>query len=108
MQDSRPDPDVNYKKTLVNVLGIVYVHTKASDGGDLYLTRFAESYQDHLAIDNWYEKQWFNEYKIRLEGTSAVYKIATKEVQGKSIELVPIPCRSFVTLSLTVPGKSLL
>ena len=76
------------KKTLVNVLGIVYVHTKTSDGGDLYLTRFAESYEKHLAIENWHEKQWFNEHKIKLEGTSAVYRIPTKEVEGKSIDLV--------------------
>ena len=39
------------KKNLVNVLGVVYVHTKTSDGGDLYLTRFAEKYPwAHLDI----------------------------------------------------------
>ncbi|MCK5505478.1 MAG: hypothetical protein KAJ10_09965, partial [Thermodesulfovibrionia bacterium] len=65
-------------KTLVNVLGIVYVHKKTSDGGDLYLTEFAEHYQEHLAIESWYEKNWFNEHKIKLEGTSAVYRIPTK------------------------------
>lgn len=81
------------KKTLVNVLGIVYVHTKTSDGGDLYLTRFAESFQEHLAIENWYEKKWFNEHKIRLEGTSSVYKVPTKEVKGKSLALVVKNCR---------------
>ncbi len=81
------------KKTLVNVLGIVYVHTKTSDGGDLYLTLFAESFQEHLAIENWYEKKWFNEHKIRLEGTSSVYKVPTKEVKGKCLELVVKNCR---------------
>ncbi len=81
------------KKTLVNVLGIVYVHTKTSDGGDLYLTRFAESFQEHLVIENWYEKKWFNEHKIRLEGTSSVYKVPTKEVKGKSLDLVVKNCR---------------
>ncbi|MBT9537959.1 MAG: hypothetical protein IVZ94_07480, partial [Nitrospirae bacterium] len=41
------------KKSLVNVLGVVYVHTKTSDGGDLYLTRFAEPYEEHFDITNW-------------------------------------------------------
>jgi hypothetical protein len=85
MQETRPDPS---KKTLVNVLGIVYVHTNTRDGGDLYLTRFSETYQKHLAIENWYEKKWFNKHKVKLEGTSSVYRIPTKEVEGKSIDLV--------------------
>jgi len=81
------------KKTLVNVLGIVYVHTKTSDGGDLYLTRFAEPFQEHFAIENWYEKEWFNRHIIKLEGTSSVYKVPTKEVKGKSLDLVVKNCR---------------
>ena len=76
------------KKTLVNVLGVVYAHVKTSDGGDLYLTRYAEPFQEHLAVENWYEMKWFNEHKIKLQGTSAVYKVPTKEVEGKSLDLV--------------------
>ena len=57
------------KKTLLNVLGVVYAHVKTSDGGDLYLTRFAEHYQEHLDTCNWYESSWFNKHKVRLEGT---------------------------------------
>ncbi|HDO26089.1 MAG TPA: hypothetical protein ENG95_05565, partial [Nitrospirae bacterium] len=76
------------KRTLVNVLGVVYAHVKTSDGGDLYLTRFAEPFQKHFAIENWHEKKWFDEHKIRLQGTSAVYKVPTKEVDGKSLDLV--------------------
>ncbi len=76
------------KKTLVNVLGTVYVHTKSSDGGDLYLTKFAELYHEHLAVDNWYENKWFNKHKIKLEGTSAVFRVPTKEVNGRSLDLV--------------------
>jgi len=81
------------KKTLVNVLGIVYVHTKTSDGGDLYLTQFAEPYHEHFAIENWYEKDWFNEHKIKLEGTGSVYRVPTKEVEGISFDLVVKNCR---------------
>ena len=81
------------RKTLVNVLGVVYVHTKTSDGGDLYLTRFAEPRHEHFEIENWYERDWFNTHKIRLIGTSSVYKVPTKEINGKSLHLVVKNCR---------------
>jgi len=81
------------KKTLVNVLGIVYFHTKTSDGGDLYLTRLAEPFQEHFAIENWYEKKWFNRHKIKLEGTGSVYRVPTKNVEGRSLDLVVKNCR---------------
>jgi len=84
---------MSFKKSLVNVLGVVYVHTKTSDGGDLYLTRFAEPYHEHFEIKNWYEKDWFNEQRIRLIGTSSVYKVPTRPVNGKSLDLVVKNCR---------------
>src|SRR5208283_80372 len=81
------------KKTLLNVLGVVYAHVRTSDGGDLYLTRFAENYQEHLDMHNWYESGWFNQHKTRLEGTGSVYRLLTKEVDGKSLDLVVKNCR---------------
>ncbi len=81
------------KKTLVNVLGVVYAHVKSTDGGDLYLTRFAEPYLKHFDIENWYEPEWFNTHRIRLKGTGSVYKLPTKEVDGKSLNLVYKNCR---------------
>lgn len=85
--------ELTLKKSLVNVLGVVYVHSKTSDGGDLYLTRFAEHYHEHFEIKNWYEKNWFNEHRIRLKGTSSVYRVPTKEINRKSIDLVVKNCR---------------
>lgn len=75
------------------MLGVVYVHTKTSDGGDLYLTRFAEPHQEHFEIENWYERDWFNKHKIRLIGTSSVYRLPTKEIRGRRFELVVKNCR---------------
>ncbi|MBI4826073.1 MAG: hypothetical protein HY807_06585 [Nitrospirae bacterium] len=86
-------PDKIHKKTLVNVLGVVYVHYKSSDNGDIYLTRFAREHEEHLDIRNWYEKGWFNKYKTRLKGTGSVFKLPTKKVNGKSIDLVVKNCR---------------
>ncbi|HDH12582.1 MAG TPA: hypothetical protein ENG83_10390 [Nitrospirae bacterium] len=82
-----------HKKTLVNVLGVVYAHMKTADGGDIYLTRFAEKYQEHFEIGNWYEADWFHKHKTRLKGTGSVYRIPTKEVAGKILDLVVKNCR---------------
>lgn len=82
-----------HRKTLVNVLGVVYVHVKTVDGGDLYLTRYAEEYRDHFRLRNWYEKRWFNRHKIRLKGTGSVYRVPTKKVHGENLDLVVKNCR---------------
>lgn len=81
------------RKTLLNVLGVVYAHSKTTDGGDLYLTRFAEPYREHFEIENWYEKEWFDSHKVRLIGTSSVYRVPTREVDGRSLDLVVKNCR---------------
>jgi hypothetical protein len=82
-----------HKKSLVNVLGVVYAHLKTGDGGDLYLTRYAEPYQKHFNIGNWYEKRWFRRHRVRLKGTGSVYRVPTKKVDGKSLMLVVKNCR---------------
>lgn len=78
---------------LVNVLGMVYEHLKTQDGGDLYLTRYAERYKKHLAIENWFEKRWFNNNKVHLKGTGSVYKLPTKKINGISFNFVVKNCR---------------
>jgi len=75
-------------ESLVEVLGVVYVHRKTSDGGDMYLTRFGLPFADLLEVENWYEPSWFHLHRVPLEGTSAVYRVRTKEVRGLSLELV--------------------
>jgi hypothetical protein len=80
-------------KSLVNVLGVVYLHTRTEDGGDLYCTRFAEPHQEHLDIRNWYEENWFLQNRVRLLGTSSVYRVPTRPVQGASLDLVVKNCR---------------
>ena len=75
-------------KALVNVLGVVYLHTRTEDGGDLYFTRFAEPHQEHLDIRNWHEEDWFTRKRVRLLGTSSVYRVPTKPVNGHSLDLV--------------------
>lgn len=86
-------PVVAAPESLINVLGVVYVHCKASDGGDMYITRFGMPVADLLEIDNWYEREWFHAHRERLEGTSSVYRVPTREINGRSIELVVKNCR---------------
>lgn len=82
-----------HQKSLVNVLGVVYLHSRTEDGGDLYLTRHAESRQEHLEIRNWYEERWFTRHRTRLEGTSSVYRVPTRSVRGSRLDLVVKNCR---------------
>ncbi|OGV73069.1 MAG: hypothetical protein A3K19_00985 [Lentisphaerae bacterium RIFOXYB12_FULL_65_16] len=86
---SEPHPGVLVTpESLVHVLGVVYVHSRTSDGGDLYLTRFGLPFADVLAVENWYEKEWFETHRQRLQGTSAVYRVPTREVAGRRLDLV--------------------
>ena len=78
----------SHPTALVNVLGVVYLHRKTEDGGDLYLTRFAEPHQEHLEIHNWFEESWFAKHRVRLLGTSSVYRVPTRRVNGTSLDLV--------------------
>jgi hypothetical protein len=80
-------------KALVNVLGVVYLHTKTEDGGDLYFTRYAEPHQEHLDIKNWYEEAWFTKHRVKLLGTSSVYRVPTRRLHGTSLDLVVKNCR---------------
>ncbi|HMD69608.1 MAG TPA: hypothetical protein VKF42_12055 [Chitinivibrionales bacterium] len=80
-------------ESLLSILGVVYVHKKTSDNGDMYFTRHGLPLASLLAIENWYEKEWFEEHREHLQGTGAVYRVPTKAVDGASIELVVKNCR---------------
>lgn len=82
-----------HEKTLVNVLGIVYTHLKSYDGGDLYLTPYAQKYHRILDTRNWFDRDWFLTNRVKLKGTSSVYKVPTREVDGKNLDLVVKYCR---------------
>ncbi len=80
-------------ETLVTVLGVVYVHRKTSNGGDIYLTQFGLPVAKLLEPSNWYEDPWFSSKRQRLKGTSAVYRVPTKMVDGVALDLVVKNCR---------------
>ena len=72
----------------ISLLGVDYVHMKTRDGGDLYLTRFGAPFWQNLLPENWYAPEWFETKRKRLEGTSTVYKVPTRRVNGVTLSLV--------------------
>ncbi len=73
---------------IINLLGVVYAHSKTEDGGDLYLTEYGLLYSELLDIENWYDKEWFETYRVRLSGKSSVFRVPTKEIDGRRLQLV--------------------
>ncbi len=71
-----------------SLLGVDYFHLKTDDGGDLYLTRFGLPFWENLLPNNWYAREWFEAKRERLEGTSMVYKVPTRPVAGRVLNLV--------------------
>jgi hypothetical protein len=73
---------------VVSLLGVNYLHLKTAGGGDLYLTRFGRPFWQNLLPENWHAPEWFQAKRERLEGTSTVYKVPTRPVNGTTLHLV--------------------
>jgi hypothetical protein len=73
--------------------GIEYKHLKPPNGGDLYLTKFGAAVLRCLLPENWYENEYFYRKGTRLLGTSAVYKVPTRPVFGRTLDIVIKFCR---------------
>jgi len=82
-------PDI----ALTRFLNVDYVHVKTSDGGDLYVTRHGLPFMRHLHPESWYTGKWFKANRERLQGTSTIYRVTTKEVSGRTLDLVVKWCR---------------
>ena len=75
--------------TLVSVLGVDYAHFRLENGDDLYLTKYGLSFREHLHPDNyWTDIGWFGANSSRLSGTSTLYRIRTKQINGRSMDIV--------------------
>jgi hypothetical protein len=78
---------------LQTILGVTYVSLKTKEGGDLYLTRFGLQVHELLRIENWFEPEWFMRHRYQLEGTSTVFRVPTRKIRERSLELVVKNCR---------------
>jgi len=78
---------------LVSMLGVDYWHFRTTDGGDLYTTQYGLPFAELLFPQNWFEREWFDRNRERLVGTSTVYKVQTKKVGERSLNIVVKWCR---------------
>ena len=73
----------------ISILGVEYLHLQLEDGSDLYLTEYGRPFSRHLLPENhWADKDWFAAHRVKLAGTSAIYRARTKEVAGISKDIV--------------------
>jgi len=71
------------------VLGITYTHFNLGNEGDLYITEAGLPSKDCLFPENhWLDKEWFSQHSERLSGTSSVYRVTTKKINGKQKDIV--------------------
>jgi len=76
-------------RPFITVFGVKYLHLRMEDGTDLYVTEHGLPFTKCLLPDNhWCDEAWRNGHSVRLPGTSALYRVTTKEVEGKSKEIV--------------------
>jgi hypothetical protein len=76
-------------RPLITVLGVKYLHLRMEDGTDLYITEHGLPFTKCLLPENhWTDRQWMAQHGTRLPGTSAVHRVHTKQVEGRSCEIV--------------------
>ncbi|MGA1823374.1 MAG: hypothetical protein ACMUIP_01835 [bacterium] len=80
------NPDNN---EILKIFGLEYAHLRLGNEDDLYVTRFGLPFIENLHPKNFLtDKTWFDQNSTRLSGTSCLYKVTTKEVDGKQKEIV--------------------
>jgi len=76
-------------RPLVTVLDVKYLHLRASDGTDLYVTEHGLPFTKCLLPENhWGDREWMKGHGTRLPGTSAIFRVRTKQIEGRSKEIV--------------------
>ena len=85
--------EVPYGTDVVRLLGVDYLHLKVPGGGDLYVTRYGAPFLKNLLPENWYAADWFPQNREKLEGTSTVYRVRTRPVNGSQKDIVVKWCR---------------
>ena len=73
----------------ITVMGVDYLHLQLADGSDLYLTEYGSPFGGQLLPENhWSDKDWFAGHMVGLPGTSVLYRVTTKAVEGVSKDIV--------------------
>jgi len=81
--DQTPD------SALAQAFRVKYVHLQTRGGGDLYVTSLGWPHVRHLLPEQWYTDKWFAREGVRLPGsTGTVFRVPTRPINGRHIELV--------------------
>jgi len=73
----------------ITVMGVDYLHLQLADGSDLYLTEYGRPFSRQLLPESHCgDKDWFADHMVILAGTSVIYRVTTKEVDGISKDIV--------------------
>ncbi len=71
------------------VFGVSYLHLQLPDGTELYLTEDGQKFAELLLPQNhWGDVAWRDSNRERLLGSSSVFRVRTKEVQHRAIDIV--------------------
>jgi hypothetical protein len=80
---------MNTETEKVRVLGITYTHFNLGNEGDLYIAEPGLPFTDCLFPENhWLDKEWFAQHSERLSGTSSIYRVTTKKINGRQKDIV--------------------
>ncbi|OGS21229.1 MAG: hypothetical protein A2252_06050 [Elusimicrobia bacterium RIFOXYA2_FULL_39_19] len=71
------------------IFDVEYIHQILENKDDLYITKHGLPFIKHLQPDNFYtDKEWFRKNSKRLPGSSSIYKVRTKKLNGKTKDFV--------------------
>lgn len=84
---TRPEEQGTITET--RVFGVKYTHLHLGNGDELYFTPYGWPLKDHLLPTNFLtDRTWFYQHSQKLRGTSSIYKVTTKPIADKSLEIV--------------------
>ncbi len=73
----------------VHILGVTYTHFSLGENGDLYVTESGLPFTECLFPENhWSDREWFEQHSEGLSGTSSLYRVPTKKINGRQKNIV--------------------
>ena len=71
------------------VFDVEYHHVSFQNGDDLYLTQYGLPFIMNLLPDSFLtDESWYRNHSEKLRGTSCIYKVKTKHMAGRSLDIV--------------------
>ncbi|MBN2533286.1 MAG: hypothetical protein JXB88_10360 [Spirochaetales bacterium] len=78
----------SYNAELEKIFNIYYIHLKINKD-DLYITKYGFPFIENLKPENFLtDDEWYKQNSVRLSGTSCTYKVRTKKVNRRDLDIV--------------------